>query len=119
MFGKRKWVKKTVLKDIDIELVSMLFDGVKPANDKGFVVKSGDKSYELQGVITKFKSDIERQGVCDFAGARLEGFAGRIVSKRRLKPCDRFAQKGIRCGKTMLITICRRSMMFTLRKITF
>jgi len=57
---RRKQVSKGDLRNVDVELISLLFGEVKPANGKGVVVKSEDgKKYKHVASSTKFKSDDE------------------------------------------------------------
>jgi Putative phage serine protease XkdF len=54
---KRKTLKKGDLRNVDVELISLLFDDVKPANGKGVVVKSSEGiGYNHIASSTKFKS---------------------------------------------------------------
>ena len=58
LFGKNRIVKKGELRNVEVELVSLLFDDMTPANQKSFVVKSTDgKSYKVKGSSRKFKSE--------------------------------------------------------------
>jgi hypothetical protein len=53
-------VSKGDLRNVDVELISLLFGEVKPTNGKGVVVKSEDgKKYKHVASSTKFKSDDE------------------------------------------------------------
>jgi hypothetical protein len=57
---RRKQVSKGDLRNVDVELISLLFGEVKPTNGKGVVVKSEDgKKYKHVASSTKFKSDDE------------------------------------------------------------
>lgn len=54
---KKKIVKKGELRNVEVELVSLLFDEMTPANQKGFVVKSANGgSFVIKGSSKKFKS---------------------------------------------------------------
>ncbi|MCD4818656.1 MAG: hypothetical protein K8S23_08180 [Candidatus Cloacimonetes bacterium] len=54
---KKRILKKGELRNVEVELVSLLFDEMTPANQKGFVVKSANgKSFVVKGSSKKFKS---------------------------------------------------------------
>ena len=54
----KKTIKKGELRNVEVELVSLLFDEMTPANQKGYVVKSANgKSYLIKGSSKKFKSE--------------------------------------------------------------
>ncbi len=56
----KKILKKGELRNVEVELVSLLFDGMTPANQKGFVVKSANgRSFVIKGSSQKFKSETE------------------------------------------------------------
>lgn len=57
MFKKR--LKKGELRNIEVDLISLLFDEVKPANGKGFVAKCGELNYIFKGSSVKLKRDEE------------------------------------------------------------
>ena len=59
IFGnKSKIVQKGELRNVEVELVSLLFDEMNPANQKGFVVKNASgRSFEHKINSTKFKSE--------------------------------------------------------------
>ncbi len=57
-FPKKKKLKKGELRDIDVDMVSLLFDDMKPANRKGAIYKSSDgKSRKVKGTSAKYKSE--------------------------------------------------------------
>jgi hypothetical protein len=54
----RKKLRKGELRDIDVDLISLLFDDMKPANRKGAIYKSTDgKNRVVKGGTAKFKSE--------------------------------------------------------------
>jgi len=54
----KKILKKGELRNVEVELVSLLFDDMTPANQKGFVVKSANgRSFVIKGSSQKFKSE--------------------------------------------------------------
>lgn len=57
---KRKKFKKGELQNVAVELVSLLFDDMKPANMRGAVIKSAKGSHTVRFTSTKYKS--ERSG---------------------------------------------------------
>ena len=55
VFGKtrlnreqRRRLQKSVLRDVEVEMVSLLFDGVRPANRKGYVQKCASKKFKSE-----------------------------------------------------------------------
>lgn len=91
-----KRIKKANLRNVDVELVSLLFDEMTPANQKGAVVKSEHGSHKHVASVTKFKSDkqgrlyvtLMEPGVVDSQGDSYE--PGEIQ-----KAADHFAMKGL------------------------
>lgn len=59
IFGRRRRIRKAVLRNVDVDLISLLFDEMKPANMRGAVIKSADGKthYKPIGVSAKFKSE--------------------------------------------------------------
>ena len=59
--NRKRTILKGELRNVEVELVSLLFDEMTPANQKGFVVKntvgSSGRSYEHKISSTKFKSE--------------------------------------------------------------
>ncbi|MDD2507280.1 MAG: XkdF-like putative serine protease domain-containing protein, partial [Candidatus Cloacimonetes bacterium] len=59
--NRKRTILKGELRNVEVELVSLLFDDMTPANQKGFVVKntvgSSGRSYEHKVSSTKFKSE--------------------------------------------------------------
>lgn len=94
---RRKRVKKGDLRNIDVELISLLFDEVKPANGKGVVVKSAKgKSYTHIANATKFKSDNEgRLFVTVMEPDTLDSQGDTITKAEVVKAMDHFAIKGM------------------------
>ncbi len=55
---KKKRLEKGQLRNVDVDLISLLFDDMKPANMKGAVVKCADgKQGRILGATAKFKSE--------------------------------------------------------------
>jgi hypothetical protein len=94
---KRKRVQKGELRNLDVELVSLLFDDVRPANRKGAVVKSEDgKSYANLSANAKFKSDTEgRLYVTVLEPDTLDSQGDKITKQEIVKAMDHFAEKGM------------------------
>ena len=95
---KRKRIKKGELRNIDVELVSLLFDDVKPANGKGAIVKSADGKKIFTPIMnsTKFKHD--RQGklyVTLMEPGTLDTQGDKITEAEIVKAMDHFAEKGM------------------------
>lgn len=97
LFKGRKSIRKDDLRNIDVELVSLLFDDVKPANGKSAVVKSASgTAYEYLGSSKKYKSDkqgrlyvtVMEPGVVDSQGDK-------TTTEEIVKAMDHFAEKGM------------------------
>jgi len=99
MFGfrRRKEIKKGVLKNVDIELISFLFDDVKPANGKGAVVKSEQGGhYKLIANSTKMKSDKQGRVYVTVAEPGVKDLQGDTWTENEIvKAMDNFAAKGM------------------------
>lgn len=55
---QRRQIKKGELRNVDVDLISLLFDEMKPANMRGAIVKSADgKTAKSFGATAKFKSE--------------------------------------------------------------
>ncbi len=55
---QRRRIQKGNLRNVDVDLISLLFDDMKPANMRGAVVKSADgKQGKILGATAKFKSE--------------------------------------------------------------
>ncbi|MCB5261262.1 MAG: XkdF-like putative serine protease domain-containing protein [Candidatus Cloacimonetes bacterium] len=56
--GQRRRIVKGNLRNVDVDLISLLFDEVKPANMRGAVIKSADgKRGTILGATAKFKAE--------------------------------------------------------------
>ncbi|MFA6696287.1 MAG: hypothetical protein WCR85_06620, partial [Sphaerochaeta sp.] len=56
--NRKRTILKGELRNVEVELVSLLFDEMTPANQKGFVVKNAlGRSFEHKINSTKFKSE--------------------------------------------------------------
>ena len=94
MFGKKKQLKKGQLENIDVDLVSLLFDDHKPANRKGVVIKCDDVAYVSRGHSTKLKSDDEGRIFVTVMEPDVEDTQGDITSAVEIqKACERFSEK--------------------------
>jgi len=97
---KRKTIQKGELRNIEVDLVSLLFDDMNPANQKGYVVKSADgKSYRHRFGSAKFKSETTgRQGrlyvtLLEPDTPDSQGDVYNAVEVQ--KACDHFARHGM------------------------
>ena len=54
--GRRRIVKAE-LRNVDVDLISLLFDDVKPANMKGAIIKSANGKLASFGATAKFKAE--------------------------------------------------------------
>lgn len=99
LFKRKKTIQKGELSDINVELVSLLFDDMKPANRKGFVAKSGDQKAVLKGYSIKYKSEetdgegriyvtVYEPGVKDAQGDS-------ATAEEIQKACENFSKKGM------------------------
>jgi hypothetical protein len=101
IFGtKRKLIQKGELRNVEVELVSLLFADMTPANQKGFVVKSAQgRSYEHKINSVKFKS--EKTGTQGRLYVTLmepdnKDSQGDFYSRDEIqKACDHFAKHGL------------------------
>ena len=96
----KKLVRKGELRNVEVELVSLLFDDMTPANQKGFVIKSAQgKSYEPKTHSTKFKSETTgTQGrlYVTLMEPDVKDSQGDFYSKDEIqKSCDHFAKHGL------------------------
>jgi hypothetical protein len=96
----RKLVQKGELRNVEVELVSLLFDEMTPANQKGFVIKSAQgKSYEPKSHSIKFKS--EKTGTqgrlyVTLMEPDVKDSQGDYYTKNEIqKSCDHFAKHGL------------------------
>ena len=97
---ERKTVRKGELRNVEVELVSLLFDDMNPANQKGFVVKAASgKAYKVRGSSVKFKSETKgRQGRLfvtlmepDVKDAQGDFYTAEEIQKA----CDHFSRHGM------------------------
>ncbi len=94
---KRKTVRKGELRNIDVDYVSLLFDVVKPANQKGAVIKSADgKMHEHVLSTTKVKSDKQGRLYVTVMEPDVVDSQGDFYTKDEVqKACDNFSRKGL------------------------
>jgi len=91
-----KNLAKGQLKNIDVELISLLFDDFKPANGKGAVVKCSDSYYFYTGDSVKYKADDQGQVFVTVIEADTKDSQGDIASKDDIKKaCYDFSKKGM------------------------
>lgn len=101
IFGnKSKIVQKGELRNVEVELVSLLFGEMTPANQKGFVVKNASgRSFEHKVNSTKFKSETTgTQGrlYVTLMEPDIQDSQGDFYSKEEIqKACDHFAKHGL------------------------
>jgi len=101
IFGtKSRIVKKGELRNVEVELVSLLFDEMNPANQKGFVVKNASgKSFEHKINSTKFKSETRgTQGrlYVTLMEPNIHDSQGDYYTREEIqKSCDHFARHGL------------------------
>lgn len=100
LFPKKKRIQKAALRNVDVDLISLLFDDVKPANMKGAVVKNADgKQGNILGATAKFKSEtVGSEGLLyvtvmepDVMDAQGDTYTAEEVKKAAY----RFAKKGL------------------------
>ena len=96
----KKILKKGELKNVEVELVSLLFDDMTPANQKGFVIKSANgRSYQIKGSSKKFKSETKgSQGrlYVTLMEPQVEDVQGDFYSEDEIqKACDYFSKHGM------------------------
>ena len=97
---KKRTILKGELRNVEVELVSLLFDEMTPANQKGFVVKNASgRSFEHKINSTKFKS--ETSGTLGRLYVTLmepdiQDSQGDFYSRDEIqKACDHFAKHGL------------------------
>ncbi len=102
--GSVKRSKRTILKgelrNVEVELVSLLFDEMTPANQKGFVVKNASgRSFEHKINSTKFKSETSgTQGrlFVTLMEPNIHDSQGDYYTREEIqKACDHFAKHGL------------------------
>jgi len=96
----RKRLTKGNLRNVEVELVSLLFDDMTPANQKGYVVKSASgRAFAHLAPSTKFKAEtvgtqgrlyvtLMEPGVTDAQGDS-------YTAPEIVKACDHFAKNGL------------------------
>ncbi len=97
---KKRTIQKGELRNVEVELVSLLFDEMNPANQKGFVVKSASgKSFEHKINSTKFKSETSgTQGrlYVTLMEPNIHDSQGDYYTREEIqKACDHFAKHGL------------------------
>jgi len=101
IFGtKSRIVQKGELRNVEVELVSLLFDEMNPANQKGFVVKNASgRSFEHKINSTKFKSETSgTQGrlYVTLMEPNIHDSQGDYYTREEIqKSCDHFAKHGL------------------------
>lgn len=96
----RKRLKKGNLRNVEVELVSLLFDDMTPANQKGYVVKNASgRAFAHLAPSTKFKAEtvgtqgrlyvtLMEPGVTDAQGDS-------YTAPEIVRACDHFAKNGL------------------------
>jgi hypothetical protein len=97
---QNKILRKGELRNVEVELVSLLFDEMTPANQKGFVVKNASgRSFEHKINSTKFKSETQgTQGrlFVTLMEPNIHDSQGDYYSREEIqKACDHFAKHGL------------------------
>ena len=97
---KKRTIQKGELRNVEVELVSLLFDEMNPANQKGFVVKSASgRSFEHKINSTKFKSETSgTQGrlYVTLMEPNIHDSQGDYYTREEIqKACDHFAKHGL------------------------
>ncbi len=101
IFGnKTRIIQKGELRNVEVELVSLLFDEMNPANQKGFVVKNASgRSFEHKINSTKFKSETSgTQGrlYVTLMEPNIHDSQGDYYTREEIqKSCDHFAKHGL------------------------
>lgn len=97
---KKRTIQKGELRNVEVELVSLLFDEMNPANQKGFVVKNASgRSFEHKINSTKFKSEtMGTQGrlYVTLMEPNIHDSQGDYYTREEIqKACDHFAKHGL------------------------
>ncbi len=97
---KKRTIQKGELRNVEVELVSLLFDEMNPANQKGFVVKNASgRSFEHKINSTKFKSEtMGTQGrlYVTLMEPNTHDSQGDYYTREEIqKACDHFAKHGL------------------------
>ena len=97
---KKRTIQKGELRNVEVELVSLLFDEMNPANQQGFVVKNASgRSFEHKINSTKFKSETTgTQGrlYVTLMEPNIHDSQGDYYTREEIqKACDHFAKHGL------------------------
>jgi len=98
--NRKRTILKGELRNVEVELVSLLFDEMTPANQKGFVVKNASgRSFEHKINSTKFKSETSgTQGrlYVTLMEPNIHDSQGDYYTREEIqKSCDHFAKHGL------------------------
>ena len=98
--NRKRIIQKGELRNVEVELVSLLFDEMTPANQKGFVVKNASgRSFEHKINSAKFKSETQgTQGrlYVTLMEPNIHDSQGDFYSREEIqKACDHFAKHGL------------------------
>ena len=98
--NRKRTILKGELRNVEVELVSLLFDEMTPANQKGFVVKNASGlSFEHKINSTKFKSETSgTQGrlFVTLMEPNIHDSQGDYYTREEIqKACDHFAKHGL------------------------
>ncbi|MCF7883339.1 MAG: hypothetical protein K9M95_04345 [Candidatus Cloacimonetes bacterium] len=96
----RKILKKGELRNVEVDLVSLLFDDMTPANQKGFIVKSANgRSFVVKGSSQKFKSETvgtEGKLYVTLMEPEVKDAQGDFYNKAEIeKACEYFSKHGM------------------------
>lgn len=100
IYGHGRKIMKGELRNVNVDLISLLFDGMKPANMKSAVIKSADgKRYKSVSASAKFKSEtVGNEGLLyvtvmepDVVDAQGDSYSAEEVKKAALN----FLKKGV------------------------
>ena len=96
----RKNLKKGELRNVEVDLVSLLFDEMTPANQKGFIVKSANgMSFVVKGSSQKFKSEtVGKEGklYVTLMEPDVKDAQGDFYNKTEIeKACEYFSKHGM------------------------
>ncbi len=97
LFRKRRTVMKGQMSNVDVDLVSLLFDEVMPANQKGAIAKSQNgKQHAYVRSTAKFKSDDQGRLYVTVMEPDTVDAQGDTCTKEEIqKACDHFSRKGM------------------------
>lgn len=97
--GTKRRIQKGLLTDVDVELISLLFDDMKPANRKGYVAKCEGKELQNTGSSAKFqivKSEKEGRIYVTVMEPDVKDAEGDFYTAAEIeKAQERFAKKGM------------------------